>query len=136
MYNAIYVLSKNGFKKGGVRMRGNPKLVIEKEQVYKTKKNPNGTFVARIIEIPREKELLDYVLIIQNFKTKQIVYDKVLLTSRNTYNFFRIARGEIKWVSLYTVGYWDGLSHKVVEVSASTGKENYLISDEVRLTYL
>ncbi|WP_409295332.1 hypothetical protein V1498_18680 [Peribacillus sp. SCS-26] len=117
-------------------MRGNPKLVIEKEQVYKTKKNPNGTFIARIIEKPREKERLDYVLLIQNFKTKQIVYDRVLITSRNSYNFFRIARGEIKWVSLYTVGYWDGLNHKVVEVSALTGKEKYLISDEVRITYL
>lgn len=31
-------------------MRGNPKTVIEKEQVYKTKKNTNGKFVARIIE--------------------------------------------------------------------------------------
>lgn len=103
-------------------MRGNPKLVIDKERVYKTKKNPNGKFVARIIEKPQEKELLDYVLVIQNFNTKQIIYEKVLLTSRNSYNFFRIARGDIKWVSLYTVGYWDGLDHKVAEVSVSTGK--------------
>jgi hypothetical protein len=38
----------------GGYMRGNPKLVIEAEQVYKTKKNPNGMFVARLIMVPKE----------------------------------------------------------------------------------
>ncbi|MEH7298771.1 hypothetical protein [Neobacillus drentensis] len=54
-------------------MRGKPELKIETEKSYKTKKNSNGTFVARIIQMPKE-EKLDFVLEIKNLKNKQITY--------------------------------------------------------------
>ncbi|GED18171.1 hypothetical protein SAMN04487909_101263 [Aneurinibacillus migulanus] len=110
-------------------MRGRPEIKIETEKIYKTKKNPNGMFVARLIQIPKE-EKLDITLVIQNRKTKQIIYKEVLVTTDNHYHSFRLARGNIKWVSLNTVAVWDGLGHKLVEVTALTGKENYRISDE------
>lgn len=110
-------------------MRGRPEIKIETEKIYKTKKNPNGMFVARLIQIPKE-EKLDITLVIQNCKTKQIIYKEVLVTIDNHYHSFRLARGNIKWVSLNTVAVWDGLGHKLVEVTALTGKENYRISDE------
>lgn len=37
-------------------MRGRPEIRIETEKVYKTKKNPNGMFVARLIQIPKEEK--------------------------------------------------------------------------------
>jgi len=111
-------------------MRGKPELKIESEKVYKTKKNPNGMFVARILQIPKVEDKLDFVLILQNKKKKNIIYNKVLVTTDNDYHSFRLARGNIKWLSLYTVTVWDGLGHQLVEVSALTGKENYSISDE------
>ena len=116
-------------------MRGKPELKIESEKVYKTKKNPNGMFVARILQIPKEEDTLDFVLILQNIKTKNITYNKVLVTTDNDYYSFRLARGNIKWSSLYTVTVWDGLGHQLVEVSALTGKKNYSISDEHCSTY-
>lgn len=111
-------------------MRGKPELIIQSEKVYKTKKNPNDMFVARVIQIPKEGEKLDFVLEIQNRKNKQIIYREVLVTTDNWYYSFRLARGNIEWVSLNTVTVWDWLGHKLVEVSALTGKENYRISDE------
>lgn len=111
-------------------MRGRPELKIETEKIYKTKKNPNGMFVARVIQIPKEEEKLDFVLVIQNKKNKQITYNKVLVSTDNDYYSFRLARGNLEWVSLNTVSVWDGLGHKLVEVSALTGRENYRISDE------
>lgn len=111
-------------------MRGNPKLVIEAEQVYKTKKNPNGMFVARLIMVPKEDQNLDLVLVIQNTKTKKIIYRQDLVTTENHYISFRLARGDMEWISNNTVAVWDKLGHKLVEVSAATGKENYRISNE------
>lgn len=110
-------------------MRGRPELKIEAEKIYKTKKNPNGMYVARIIQIPKE-EKLDFVLMIQNRENKQITYKKVLVTTNNDYYSFRLARGNLEWVSLNVVAVWDNLGHKLVEVSALTGRENYRISDE------
>lgn len=110
-------------------MRGRPELKIEAEKIYKTKKNPNGMFVARIIQIPKD-ENLDFVLVIQNRTNKQIIYKKVLVTTNNDYYSFRLARGNLEWVSLNAVAVWDNLGHKLVEVSALTGRENYRISDE------
>lgn len=57
-------------------MRGKPELKIESEKVYKTKKNPNGMFVARILQIPKEEDKLDFVLILQNIKTKILLITK------------------------------------------------------------
>lgn len=111
-------------------MKGRPELVIETEKIYKTKKNFNGMFVARIIQIPKEGEMLDFVLVIQNRKNKRITYREILVTTENWYDSFRLARGNIGWVSLNTVTVWDWLGHKLVEVSALTGRENYRISDE------
>ncbi|MEO2075972.1 MAG: hypothetical protein ABGX20_11440 [Bacillus sp. (in: firmicutes)] len=110
-------------------MRGSPKLKIDSEKMYKTKKNANGRFGARIIQMPKE-EKLDFVLEIRNLKNKQITYKEVLVTSDNDYFSFRIARGDLDWVSLNTVAVWDSLGHKIVEVAALTGKENFRISDE------
>lgn len=87
-------------------------------------------FVARILQIPKEGDKLDFVLILQNRKTKKITCKKVLVTTDNDYYSFRLARGNIEWSSLYTVTVWDGLGHQLIEVSALTGKENYSISDE------
>lgn len=111
-------------------MKGRPELVIETEKIYKTKKNSNGMFVARIIQIPKEGEMLDFVLVIQNRKNKRITYREILVTTENWYDSFRLARGNIEWVSLNTVTVWDWLGHKLVEVSALTGREIYRISDE------
>ncbi|MEB9502692.1 hypothetical protein P4J13_01740 [Bacillus anthracis] len=116
-------------------MRGKPELKIESEKVFKMKKNPNGMFVAKILQIPKEEDKLDFVLILQNKKTKNIIYNKVLVTTDNDYYSFRLARGNIEWSSLYTVTVWDGLGHQLVEVSSLTGKENYFISDEHRSAY-
>ncbi|EZP77540.1 hypothetical protein H839_07894 [Parageobacillus genomosp. 1] len=116
-------------------MKGRPEIKIETEKVYKTKKNPNGMFVARLIQIPKE-EKLDIALVIQNRKNKQIIYKEVLVTTDNHYHSFRLARGNIEWVSLNTVALWDGLGHKLVEVTALTGKENYRISDGHCSAYL
>ncbi|PQZ56195.1 hypothetical protein CQZ94_13160 [Bacillus sp. MYb209] len=110
-------------------MRGKPELKIKAEKLYKTKKNPKGMFVARILQVPKEDKL-DFVLIVQNRKTKKITYKKVSVTTDNDYYSFRLARGNIEWSSLYTLTVWDGLGHQLVEVSAVTGKENYFISDE------
>jgi hypothetical protein len=52
-------------------LRGKPELKKETNKIYKTKKSPNGMFVARIIQIPNE-ERLDFVLEIENSKNKQI----------------------------------------------------------------
>ena len=109
-------------------MRGKPELKIEVEKIYKTKKNSNGMFVARIIQIP-QGENLDFVLVIQNRKNKQITYKELLVTTENYYSSFRLARGTLEWVSLYTVAVWDNIGHKLVEVAALTGKENYRISN-------
>ncbi|MGG3662085.1 hypothetical protein [Bacillus gobiensis] len=111
-------------------MRGSPELKIETEKIYKTKKNLNGMFVARIIQVPKEEEMLDFVLMIQNQKNKQVSYKEVLVTTENWYNSFRLARGNLEWVSLNAVAVWDSLGHKLVEVAALTGRENYRISDE------
>lgn len=111
-------------------MRGRPELKIEVEKIYKTKKNPNGMFVARIIQIPKEEEKLDFVLVIQNRKNKQITYKEVLVTTGNDYYSFRLTRGNLDWVSLNAVAVWDSLGHKLVEVAALTGRKNYRISDE------
>ena len=111
-------------------MRGRPEMKIENEKIYKTKKNPNGMFVARLIQIPKKGEKLDIALVIQNRKNKQIIYKEILVTTDNHYLSFRLARGNIEWVSLNTVAVWDRLGHKLVEVAALTGKENYRISDE------
>jgi hypothetical protein len=111
-------------------MRGRPELKIETEKIYKTKMNPNRMFVARIIQVPKEKEMLDFVLMIQNRKNKQVSYKEVLVTTENWYNSFRLARGNLEWVSLNVVAVWDSLGHKLVEVAALTGRENYRISDE------
>lgn len=113
----------------GAIKRGRPELKIEKENVYKTKQNPNGMFIARVNQIPRE-EMLAFALVIQNRKNKQIMYNEVLVTTDNDYYSFRLARGNMKWVSLNTAAVWDWLGHKLVEVSALTGKENERISDE------
>lgn len=110
-------------------MRGKRELKIDSEKIYKTKKNANGTFVARIIQMPKE-EKLDFVLEIKNLKNKQITYKQVLVTTDNDYFSFRIARGNLDWVSLNTVAVWDSLGHKIVEVAALTGKKNFRISDE------
>ncbi|OIK17179.1 hypothetical protein BIV60_00355 [Bacillus sp. MUM 116] len=110
-------------------MRGKPELKIETEKIYKTKKNDNGAFVARIIQMPKG-EKLDFVLGIKNLKNKQLTYKQVLVTTDNDYFSFRIARGNIDWVSLNTIAVWDRLCHKLVEVAALTGKENFRISDE------
>ncbi|MGN4426028.1 hypothetical protein ACTFQN_19665 [Bacillus cereus group sp. MYBK30-1] len=111
-------------------MRGKPELKIESEKVYKTKKNPNGMFVAKILQVPKTEDKLDFVLILQNRKTKKAIYKKFLVTTNNDYYSFRLARGNIEWLSLYTVAVWDSSGHQLVEVSAVTGKENYFISDE------
>lgn len=111
-------------------MRGRPNLKIEAERVYRTKKNPNGMFVARIIQVPKEEEMLDFILVIQNLKNKQVSYKEVLVTTDNWYYSFRLARGNLEWVSLNTVTVWDNLGHKLVEVAALTGRENFRISDE------
>ncbi|WP_338448459.1 hypothetical protein R4Z09_19810 [Niallia oryzisoli] len=111
-------------------MKGRPELIIEAEKIYITKKNPNGMFVARIIQIPKEEEKLDFVLVIQNRKNKQITYKEVLVTTDNDYYSFRLARGNLEWESLNAVSVWDSLGHKLVEVAALTGRENYRISDE------
>ncbi|MFE6139136.1 hypothetical protein [Bacillus sp. NPDC057893] len=115
-------------------MKGKPELKIETEKVYKTKMSPNKMFVARIIQVVRE-EKLDFVLVIQNRKNKQISYKEVLVTTDNDYYSFRLARGNVQWVSLNTVAVWDRLGHKLVEVSAATGKEIYRISDEHSSAY-
>jgi hypothetical protein len=117
-------------------MRGNPKMIIESERQYKANKNPNGAFVAKLNQKPREGNLLDFVFIIKNLKSKQVVYEKILITTYNDYFHFRIAQGNIEWVSLYTVGYWDRLGKKIVEVSATTGKENFILGDNDRSSYL
>ncbi|MBN8253868.1 hypothetical protein [Priestia flexa] len=111
-------------------MRGRPELKIEMEKVYKTKKNPNGMFVARIIQIPKDEEMLDFVLVVQNRKNKHTTYKEILVTTHNDYDSFRLARGNLKWVSLNTVAVWDSLGHQLVEVAALTGRENYRISNE------
>ncbi|MGE7218819.1 hypothetical protein ACQKJC_20160 [Priestia koreensis] len=111
-------------------MRGKPEQRIEVEKVYKTKMNDNGLFIARIIQIPREEEKLDFVLVVQNRKTKTFTYQKRLVTTDNHYHSFRLARGSLQWVSLYTVAVWDNLGHKLVEVSTLTGRESYRIADE------
>ncbi|PGK34917.1 hypothetical protein CN907_21215 [Bacillus anthracis] len=116
-------------------MRGKPELKIESEKVYKTKKNPNEMFIAKILQISKEEDKLDFVLILQNRKTKNIIYNKVLVTTDNNYYSFRLARGNIECSSLSTVTVWDGLGHQLVEVSALTGKENYFISDVHRSAY-
>jgi len=116
-------------------MRGKPELKIESEKIYKTKKNPNGMFVAKILQLPKEEDKLDFVLILQNRKTKKVIYNKVLVSTDNDYYSFRLARGNIECPSLYTVTVWDRLGHRLVEVSAVTGKENYLISDEYCSAY-
>lgn len=116
-------------------MKGKPELKIETEKVYKTKKNPNGMFVARILQVPKAENKLDFVLILQNKKTKHIIYSKVLVTTDNDYYSFRLARGNMEWSSLYTITVWDQLGHQLIEVSAVTGKENYFISDEHRSAY-
>ncbi|MDF2859208.1 MAG: hypothetical protein K0Q87_5059 [Neobacillus sp.] len=110
-------------------LRGKPELKKETNKIYKTKKSPNGMFVARIIQIHNE-ERLDFVLEIENSKNKQITYKKVVVTTDNDYLSFRIARGNLVWVSLNTVAVWDRLGHKLVEVAALTGRENYRISNE------
>jgi len=38
-------------------MKGRPELEIERGKVYKTKKNPNGTFIARIIQVPKKENI-------------------------------------------------------------------------------
>ncbi|KAB2493423.1 hypothetical protein [Priestia endophytica] len=111
-------------------MRGKPELEIKTDKVYKTKKNSNGMFIARIIQVPKEEKMLGFILVIENLKKKQIYYEKLLVTKENHYYSFRLARGDLKWVSLNTVAVWDNLGHKLVEVSAPTGKEFYRISDE------
>ncbi|MFE4123320.1 hypothetical protein [Priestia sp. YIM B13486] len=111
-------------------MRGRPELEIEREKVYKTKKNPNGTFIARIIQVPKEENMLNFILEIKNLKKKELFYRSLLVRTENWYYSFRLARGDLKWVSLHTVAVWDRLGHKLVEVAAPTGKENYRISDE------
>jgi hypothetical protein len=97
-------------------MRGKPELKIEKEKIYKTKKNSNGMFLARIVQIPKE-EKLDFVMEIKNLKNKHITYKAVLVTTDNDYFSFRVARGNHEWVSLNTVAVWDSLGHKLVEVA-------------------
>ncbi|AIM33679.1 hypothetical protein DF16_orf05264 [Bacillus thuringiensis serovar kurstaki str. YBT-1520] len=57
-------------------MRGKPELKIESEKVHKRKKNPNGMFVARILQIPKEEDKLDFVLILQNKKRKILFITK------------------------------------------------------------
>ncbi|KLA37113.1 hypothetical protein B4158_0769 [Bacillus cereus] len=103
----------------GEIMRGKPELKIESEKVHKRKKNPNGMFVARILQIPKEEDKLDFVLILQNKKTKNIIYNKVLVTTDNDYYSFRLARGNIKWSSLYTVTVWDGMGWAWTSISRS-----------------
>ena len=111
-------------------MRGRPELEIEREKVYKTKKNPNRTFIARIIQVPKEENMLDFMLEIKHLRKKELTYRNLLVTTENWYDSFRLARGDLKWVSLHTVAVWDRLGHKLVEVAAPTGKENYRISNE------
>ncbi|TYR81393.1 hypothetical protein FZC66_05960 [Priestia megaterium] len=110
-------------------MRGRPEWKIEHEKIYKTKKNNNGMLVARIIQKPIEDDLLEFSLMVQNRKTKAVLYHQPLVVTGNDYYSFRLARGDIKWVSLYTVAVWDGLGAKLVEVAALTGKENERISN-------
>ena len=51
-------------------MRGRPELEIEREKVYKTKKNPNSTFIGRIIQVPKEENMLDFMLEIKHLRKK------------------------------------------------------------------
>jgi hypothetical protein len=129
----VLLKGKNKSMEGEI-MRGKPELKIETNKIYKTKKNPNGMFVARIIQIPNDKRL-DFVLEIENSKNKQITYKEVVVTTDNDYLSFRIARGNLDWVSLNTVAAWDRIGHKLVEVAALTGKENYRISNEHSSAY-
>ncbi|MGC9933228.1 hypothetical protein [Priestia aryabhattai] len=76
-------------------MRGRPELEIEIERgkVYKTKKNPNGTFIARIIQVPKEENMLDFMLEIKHLRKKELTYRNLLITTENWYDSFRLARG-------------------------------------------
>ncbi|WP_434738871.1 hypothetical protein [Priestia megaterium] len=74
-------------------MRGRPELEIEREKVYKTKKNPNGTFIARIIQVPKEENMLDFMLEIKNLKKKELSHRSLLVRTENWYFSFRLARG-------------------------------------------
>lgn len=116
-------------------MKGKRILRLESTKIYKTKKNANKYFIARIIQIPKDGDRLDFVLEIQNLRTKKICYNEILVSVENWYNSFRLVRGNMEWVSLYTVVVWDRLGHKLVEVSALTGKESYRIGDEHCSTY-
>ncbi|MGG1680272.1 hypothetical protein ACIFOT_31880 [Neobacillus sp. NRS-1170] len=98
-------------------MKGKPEQKIETKKIYKTKKNPDGMFIARIVQIPKDDKV-DFDLVIQNSKSEQITYEEVLVTTDNDYFSFRVARGNLEWVSLYTVAVWDSLGHKLVEVAA------------------
>jgi hypothetical protein len=64
-----------------------------------------------------------------------VAYRELLVTTRNDYYSFRLARGNIDWVSLYAMAVWDGLGHKLVEIGAPTGKEIYRITDEYCSAY-
>jgi hypothetical protein len=87
-------------------------------------------FIARLIMVAKEDNNLDFVLVIQNTKSKKIIYREVLVTTENHYISFRLARGDMEWISNNTVAIWVKLGHKFVEVLAVTGKENYRIYDE------
>ncbi len=43
---------------------------------------------ARILQIPKQEDKLDFVLIFCNKKTKNIIYNKVLVTTDNDYYSF------------------------------------------------
>jgi hypothetical protein len=76
-------------------LKGKPEQKIETNKIYKTKKNPNGMFIARIVQMPIDDKV-DFVLVIQNCKNKQIFYEEVLVTTDNDYFSFRAARGNLE----------------------------------------
>ncbi|CAI8758660.1 hypothetical protein EMIT0210MI2_11068 [Priestia megaterium] len=47
--------------------------------------------------------MLDFILEIKNLKKKELSYKSLLVTTENWYDSFRLARGDLKWVSLHTV---------------------------------
>jgi hypothetical protein len=53
--------------------------------------------------VPKEENMLDFILEIKNLKKKELSYKSLLVTTENWYDSFRLARGDLKWVSLHTV---------------------------------
>ncbi|MCJ7986817.1 hypothetical protein MUB16_27340 [Priestia sp. OVL9] len=53
--------------------------------------------------MPKEENMLDFMLEIKHLRKKELTYRNLLVTTENWYDSFRLARGDLKWVSLHTV---------------------------------